>query len=133
MPHDPQKYLYDIRSSCEFLLGFTTGRTVEDYERDRAFRSAVERELQIIGEAVLQLHRVSPQMAERLSEYQKIIGFRHVLVHAYDSVKPATAWDVIAGKLGILAAEVRGLLDELEAAGGRGPDLNTMPATFSDR
>lgn len=47
---DPQKYLYDMLSSCEFLLEFTSGRSVNDYIGERAFRSAVERELQIIGE-----------------------------------------------------------------------------------
>ena len=31
MPHDPQKYVYDVLSSCDFLLGFVAGRTVDDY------------------------------------------------------------------------------------------------------
>jgi uncharacterized protein with HEPN domain len=61
MPHDPEKYLHDILSSCEFLLEFTGGRTVQDYAGDRAFRSAVERELQIIGEAVMQVERIAPE------------------------------------------------------------------------
>lgn len=37
MRHDPQKYLYDVCSACEFLLQFTAGRTVDDYTRDRGF------------------------------------------------------------------------------------------------
>jgi uncharacterized protein with HEPN domain len=115
MPHDPEKYLYDIRSSCEFLVDFTAGRRVRDYESDRPFRSAVERELQIIGEAVLQLHRVTPHLAARLSDHQKIIGFRHVLVHGYDSLKSETVWDVIETKLPVLLREAQGLLDELSA------------------
>ena len=115
MPHDPEKYLYDVRSSCEFLLQFTAGRTVGDYEQDRAFRSAVERELQIIGEAVMQLHGVAPHLAARLSDCQKIIGFRHVLVHGYDSLQPATVWDVVEVKLAVLLREVQSLLAELGA------------------
>ena len=43
--HEPEKYLYDMLSSCEFLLGFTAGKAVDDYVNERAFRSAVEREL----------------------------------------------------------------------------------------
>jgi uncharacterized protein with HEPN domain len=117
MPHDPEKYLYDIRSACEFLLEFTAGRTVDDYERDRAFRSAVERELQIIGEAVMQLDRVAPQLGARISEHQKIIGFRHVLVHGYDSLQPATVWNVVETKLAVLLHEVQVLLDELDTQG----------------
>ena len=114
MPHDPEKYLYDIRSVCAFLLEFTAGRGVEDYRRDRAFRSAVERELQIVGEAVLQLERTAPDLARRISEYRNIIGFRHVLVHGYDSLEPATVWNVIETKLQILQDEAQRLLEKLD-------------------
>ncbi len=56
MPRDPEKYLFDMLDSCRFLLRFTAGRTLDEYTRDRGFRSAVDRELQIIGEALIQLH-----------------------------------------------------------------------------
>ncbi len=82
-------------SSCEFLLEFTNDKTVDDYINDRAFRSAVERELQIIGEALIVLEKVAPAVAARIPEYQNIIGFRHVLVHGYDSLDPMTVWNVI--------------------------------------
>ncbi len=36
---DPEKYLYDMKSSCDFLIGFTAGKTIEHYKQDRAFRS----------------------------------------------------------------------------------------------
>ncbi len=118
MPHDPQKYLYDILGACEFLSEFTIDRTVDDYADDRGFRSAVERELQIIGEAVMQLERVAPQLASRISEHRNIIGFRHVLVHGYDSLRATTVWDVIDVKMPVLAGEVRRLLEELEGKHG---------------
>ncbi len=112
MPHDPEKYLHDMLSSCEFLLEFTAGRTVQDYAGDRAFRSAVERELQIIGEALVQLDRIAPNIASRIPEHRNIIGFRHVLVHAYGSLDPATVWNAIDVKLPTLTRVVRELLDE---------------------
>jgi uncharacterized protein with HEPN domain len=115
MPHDAQKYLYDIQNSCDFLLDFTAGRTVDDYTGDRAFRSAVERELQIIGEAVRQLNRAAPHVAAGISEHQNIIAFRHVLVHGYDSLQPDTVWNVIEVKLAVLRAEVENLLKQLGA------------------
>lgn len=40
---DPAKYLYDMLSSCDFLIAFTAGKTMVQYREDRAFRSAVER------------------------------------------------------------------------------------------
>ncbi len=72
-------------SSCEFLLEFTSSKAVDDYINDRAFRSALERELQIIGEALIGLEKAAPAVAAQIPEYQNIIGFRHVLVHGYDS------------------------------------------------
>lgn len=110
LPRDPEKYLHDMLSSCEFLLEFTTGRTVGDYIDDRAFRSALERELQIIGEALIQLEKVAPAVAAEIPEYENIIGFRHVLVHGYDSLDPATVWNVVETKLEALAKKLKSLL-----------------------
>ncbi|MFC1783194.1 DUF86 domain-containing protein [Planctomycetota bacterium] len=108
--HDPQKYLYDIVSGCEFLLEFTRDKTIEDYKTDRPFRSALERELQIIGEAMLQLDKSSPQKSAQIDEYRSIIGFRHILVHGYDSLDPATVWNIIETKLDVLLKQARELL-----------------------
>ncbi len=112
--HDPQKYLYDIKSCCQFLLDFTAGRNVESYKSDRAFRSAIERELQIIGEAMLQLDHNHPKIAEKISEHRNIISFRHVLVHGYDSLDPGTVWNVIDKKLSILLKQTEDILKELD-------------------
>jgi len=110
---DPQKYLYDIINCCEFLLEFTKTKTVEDYKNDRAFRSAVERELQVIGEAITQLDRISPETADKISEHRNIIGFRNVLVHGYDSLDPYTVWNVIEVKLDKLLAQARNCSEKL--------------------
>jgi uncharacterized protein with HEPN domain len=108
--HDAQKYLYDMLSSCDFLLEFTQRKTIKDYKDDRGFRSAVERELQIIGEALLQLDNNYPQIAEQIPDYLNIIGFRHVLVHGYDSLNPVTVWHVIETKLSELRTQIQSLL-----------------------
>jgi uncharacterized protein with HEPN domain len=107
---EPEKYLYDMLSSCEFLLKFTRSRTVKDYIEDRAFRSAIERELQIIGEALLQLDKVNPEIARQIPDYLNIIGFRHILVHGYDSLNPTTVWNIIETKLESLKTKVQSLL-----------------------
>ena len=111
---EPEKYLYDMLSSCEFLLEFTVGKTVDDYVNERAFRSAIERELQIIGEALIHLEKAAPAVAARIPEYQNIIGFRHVLVHGYDSLDPLTVWNVIETKLADLSDKTKSLLDATE-------------------
>ncbi len=110
MRHDPRKYLVDMLDACRFLLEVTEGKTVRDYETDRIFRSAVERELQNIGEALRQLASHDPNTAARVSESERIIRFRHALVHGYDSIRPELVWDVIANKLSTLRNELEVML-----------------------
>jgi len=112
MPRDPEKYLFDMLDSCRFLLEFTSGHTLEEYTRDRGFRSAIERELQIIGEALIQLNQLAPETAQQISEYQRIISFRHVLVHAYDSLNYDLVWYVVERKLPTFQDEIQALLTE---------------------
>ena len=108
--HSPEKYLYDIVNCCEFILEFTKNKTINDYKNDRGFRSALERELQIIGEAMLRLNNTSPQTAEKISQHRSIIGFRHILVHGYDSLDPNTVWNVVETKIPILLEQSKKLL-----------------------
>ena len=107
-------YLHDMLEACRFLLEFTTGKSIADYKADRGFRSAIERELQIIGEALIQLESSAPDVAAMISEREQIIHFRHVLVHGYHSLKPQLVWDVIQEKLPVLRSELEALLPETE-------------------
>ncbi len=71
-----QKNTFTICSAVvSFLLEFTSNKAVDDYINDRAFRSALERELQIIGEALIGLEKAAPAVAAQIPEYQNIIGF----------------------------------------------------------
>lgn len=95
---------------CEFLLDFIKDKTVDNYKNDRPFRSAVERELQVIGEAITRLDVVSPEIANKISDHHNIIGFRNILVHGYDSLNPDTVWNVVKVKLETLLNQTRKLL-----------------------
>jgi len=66
---------------------------------DRAFCLAIERALQNIGEALLQLRRLDETLARSIPECDRIIGLRHVLVHGYDQVQPAVLWNIVELKL----------------------------------
>lgn len=112
MPRNPRKYLEDMLAACDFLMAFTDHRTVEDYIRDLGFAAAVERKLQIVGEALMQLDRVAPQLAGRIPEKRAIISFRHVLVHGYDAIRPAMVWSVVEEKLPALRDTLLTLLRE---------------------
>ena len=114
MRRDPKKYIADMLDGCRFLAELTARKSIEDYRTDRAFRSAVERELQNVGEALRQLHSSAPDLAAKISDHERIIRFRHALVHGYDSVNPELVWDVIEVKLTILTVELEALLNAAE-------------------
>jgi uncharacterized protein with HEPN domain len=106
--------LRQIADACSFVLSVTEGKTLEDYSGERLLRQGVERNLQIIGEAVGRLRRDDPETAERLSEHERIVGFRNVLVHGYDLVDDGIVWNTIRTNLPLLLSEVEGLQQELE-------------------
>ena len=112
MPRDREKYLFDMLDSCRFLLEFTSPEGMDRYTSDRAFRSAVERELQIIGEAMLQIRSLDPATIAEISESERIIGFRHVLVHGYDAIDPEIVWYIVKDKLPVLRAQLEALLGQ---------------------
>jgi uncharacterized protein with HEPN domain len=58
MRRDPRAYLWDVREAADAIAGFVQFRSFDDYARDLMLRSAVERQLAIIGEALSQLARV---------------------------------------------------------------------------
>ncbi|CAN5735409.1 MAG: DUF86 domain-containing protein [Rubrobacteraceae bacterium] len=104
--------LRQIADACSFVLSVTEGKTLEDYSGERLLRQGVERNLQIIGEAVGRLRRDDPETADSLSEHERIVGFRNVLVHGYDLVDDAIVWDTIRTKLPLLLSEVERLLEK---------------------
>ncbi len=90
-----KKYLYDIQYAIGLLREFTGDKMFADYERDTMMRSAVERQFEIIGEAMAQLAKLDSALASRISKYQRIIAFRNVLIHGYADVDNRLVWDVI--------------------------------------
>ena len=110
MPHDSDKFLHDMLDSCRFLMGFTADRTLADFVEDRGFRSAVERELQIIGEALAQLHRIAPDVAEMVEEHRRIVAFRNILVHGYHSLDHEIVWYVVRQKLPALQKQLTAMI-----------------------
>lgn len=73
-------------------------------------RSAVERQYEIIGEALNRLRRHDPVTAALISECDRIIAFRNVLAHGYDAVDDRISWDIVENKLPVLRDEVARLI-----------------------
>jgi len=109
---ESKKYLYDIEQAAELALGFVTGKSFDDYIADPMLRSAVERQLEIVGEALAQLARIDPGTASNISEYQRIIAFRNILIHGYAEIDHRIVWNVLELKLPIVLREARTSLEQ---------------------
>ena len=96
---DPStKYWSDIVVAIDAITAFTQGvGTLNEYVADHKTRSAVERQLAIIGEAVRHLQRLDP--AFDLSDAKDIVGMRNRLIHSYDNVSDKIVWQVVRSDL----------------------------------
>jgi len=73
MKLETKKYLCDIARAAAAAAGFVKGKTFADYTSDVMLRSAVERQLEIVGEALAQLARIDPTTASQISEYLPVV------------------------------------------------------------
>lgn len=112
MQPEIRQYLNDILDAASLLNNFTTGKSFADYTSDPLLRSATERQFGIIGEAISRLARIDEPTAARITDYRRIISFRNVLIHEYDSVENQVVWDALQYRLPVLVFEVEALLRE---------------------
>jgi uncharacterized protein with HEPN domain len=106
------KYLWDAArlhgcTAAERITRFTAGAALQSYVQDDMLRSAVERQFEIIGEALGQLRKAFPEVAAQVPDLPRIVAFRNVLIHGYASVDDQLVW-------GMVMAYVPGLRRKLE-------------------
>lgn len=100
-----KKYYSDILSSINLIEEFISDmNSFTQYKSDRKTKSAVERQLSIIGEAVKNIKQIDKD--ELIAHHSNIIGFRNVLVHSYDSINDEMVWAIITRHLPFLKDEV---------------------------
>lgn len=112
MRPEAKKYLFDIQRAVALLTQFTAGKVLADYADDAMLRSAVERQFEIVGEALAHLSTLDPDIAARISEHRRIIAFRNILIHGYADVDDRLVWDIVETKLPVLRREIESLLPE---------------------
>jgi uncharacterized protein with HEPN domain len=103
------KYILDIESVIEEieLIKHKTQNNFNNFSNDIILQRAVERDLEIIGEAVRKMIKINPQI--EISASKNIIGLRNIISHAYDSVEPEMLWGIIQKNIPILANEIQRL------------------------
>ena len=96
--------------AIESIERFTQDKTQDQYRDDPLLRSAVERQFQIIGEALQQLIKKFPEAGSVITDHRNIINFRNILVHGYDRVESDVVWGIVTGSLPALRRQVEKLL-----------------------
>ena len=106
-----KKYLYDIQQSIDSIYEYLgEKRDFFEYERNKQLRRAVERELEIIGEAVNHLLALDENIP--IDNARRIVDLRNFVIHGYDKVDNVIIWGVISRDLPKLKQQVDRLMEE---------------------
>ena len=97
--------LIDILERSERILSYIKGRDRADIDNDLQLLDAIERNIEIIGEAAYQM---PPEIKEKYPEieWKKIEGVRHKIVHEYNFLDKDTLWDVAENKIPVLRNQI---------------------------
>ncbi len=105
-----KKRLLDALQACRAIQDFVAERTAADYEGNLMLRSAVERQFEIIGEALNQAEIEQPDLTMLIPDLRRIVGLRNRIIHGYDSVDDQLLWQVVHTHIPLLAQQLEQLL-----------------------
>lgn len=104
------KYLFDIKSSIDAIEDFTHRcKSFTEFDQNKLVKRGVERELEIIGEAVNRILKINPSI--QISNARRIVNLRNFVIHSYDNVDTVVIWGLLKKDLPLLNKEVSKLLE----------------------
>jgi uncharacterized protein with HEPN domain len=106
------KCLYDIKFAIQEIDSFFDNREkrFEDYSKDILLKRAVERDLEIIGEAMSRILKDDPEF--KIENARRIIRLRNQIIHGYDSVSDENIWGIVLIHIPKLKKEIELLIRE---------------------
>ena len=106
-----QKYLFDIQTSILSIYEYLgEKRDFFIFQNDKKLRRAIERELEIIGEATNRILQINPSFP--LEDARKIVDLRNWVIHGYDRVDDVILWGIVSNHLPQLKTKVDDLLKD---------------------
>lgn len=112
MQRRPDVYIELALLALQELAVFLENRPLQAYLDDRMCQAAVERQLEIAGDALGQLRKYAPEMFQRIAEGNVIVAFRNVLAHGYATLDHARVYDAASIKAPELLRTLEQLLAE---------------------
>lgn len=106
-----KKYLYDmLQAISEIEMAEERfGRQYEIFENDVIFRKFVERNIEILGEAMNRILKINSEI--EITSARKIVDTRNYVIHAYDSLKPDILWAIVINHIPRLKADIQRLVE----------------------
>lgn len=103
-----KKYLFDISTAIDNIEEYVgPSKIFADYEKNRQLQQAVERNLEIIGEATKRILEIDTSI--NISNARKIVGVRNRIIHGYDDIDNTEIWSIIINSLPVLKQEIEEL------------------------
>lgn len=105
-----RKYLEDILNSINEIELFMEGRPreYETFCNDLLFRRGVERNIEIMGEAMNQALKINPNLP--VTSARKVVDTRNFIIHAYDSLREDILWAIVIRHMPLLKKEIEEIL-----------------------
>ncbi|MDO5698965.1 MAG: DUF86 domain-containing protein [Dermatophilus congolensis] len=105
-------HLWDAHQACLAALSFVDRIDADEFHASLLVQSAVERQLEILGEALNRLRRTDPATADEVPDLDRIVGMRNIIALEYGVLDHAIVWSVVDTRLSPLADRLAVLLME---------------------
>lgn len=106
-------HLWDALEAARAAREFTEGIVYHEFTGDLMRRSAVERQLEVLGEALNRIRRVDSETSQRIPGLAQIVGMRNIIAHDYGSIDCRLVWEAATTRVPDLVAVLALLLDEV--------------------
>ena len=109
MKREVKKYLFDIKTSIDSIYEFLgERRDFFEYQNNKLLRRGIEREIEIIGEAMNRIMKMAPEI--KIENARQIIDTRNWVIHGYDKVDDVVIWGIVSIHLPKLKKEIEDYL-----------------------
>ena len=105
-------YLWDAAEAARLMDEFARGRTEDEFNSDLMIRSAIERQAEILGEALNRLRRDDADTAARVPDLEKIVGMRNIIAHEYGDIDYEIVWRAATTGIPALIPDLNELVDD---------------------
>ena len=109
MKREIKKNLFDIKTSIDSIFEYLGEKgNFKEYQNNKLLRRGIEREIEIIGEAVNRIIKLAPDL--KIENTRKIVDTRNWVIHGYDKVDDVVIWGIVSNYLPKLKKEIENLL-----------------------